>query len=313
MKKHLKVISITFIATVGACVPMEQAPLVYSSSNTIGVDVSAGEPESPALNINIGYSSKDKALVPVAVAKVCRASSANHEDCLDSIFKMQVIEGKNSQGDEQKQGRPAYHKERQQRFQNMRDQAEQEQKNLIAVRDEIAELSSLQTQYAGLDDENEAASVSQRNDLKAKIDYLEKLAEDNSDIDARISAKAQLAVQHGTSATEEAVAIKRLEAAGEKLVSDTKTDAFSVYGSFEGAANASKDSAKLNLGKVFSTGVAAQNITQGLARASTASAASDCFAKGMIAAEMLDDAKKKEAISKLFDVCQIQQFNNGEK
>ena len=50
-----------FIVLVGACMgaagcmPMEQAPLVYSSKQQIGVGVAAGTPDSPGLDVNIGY------------------------------------------------------------------------------------------------------------------------------------------------------------------------------------------------------------------------------------------------------------------
>jgi hypothetical protein len=48
---------------------LQQAPLVYSSKISVGVDLSATSSETPGASINLGYKSIDAAYVPVAVSK----------------------------------------------------------------------------------------------------------------------------------------------------------------------------------------------------------------------------------------------------
>jgi hypothetical protein len=54
------------------------------------------------------------------------------------------------------------------------------------------------------------------------------------------------------------------KAAEQKLDSLTRKDAFSVYGRFEGKIGAESSKADVGLGKIFSTGVASQHLSQGL-------------------------------------------------
>lgn len=61
---------------------------------------------------------------------------------------------------------------------------------------------------------------------------------------------------------------------------DDKEDALSVFGSFNGSAKGDAKGAGLALGKSFSTGVAAQNLTQGLAGGSKQVAIAACIDAG---------------------------------
>ena len=62
------------------CAPLSQAPLVYSSKQILGVDISIPSPESPTAELHVGFKNKDVAIVPVAVAKLPKdQSSGNNE------------------------------------------------------------------------------------------------------------------------------------------------------------------------------------------------------------------------------------------
>lgn len=57
------------------CAPLSQAPLVYSSKQVLGVDISIPSPESPTAELHVGFKNKDVAIVPVAVAKLPKDKS----------------------------------------------------------------------------------------------------------------------------------------------------------------------------------------------------------------------------------------------
>ena len=84
---------------------------------------------------------------------------------------------------------------------------------------------------------------------------------------------------------------RRIE--GQLLASngDTKKDALSVYGSFNGRAAGTANGADLGVGKVFSTGIAAQNMSQGVAEAARTAAAAECLKE---AAKLLGDNAAEE-------------------
>lgn len=56
---------------------MSQAPLVYSSKQTLGIDITLPNPETPAAELHVGFKNKDIAIVPVAVAKLPKEQFGN--------------------------------------------------------------------------------------------------------------------------------------------------------------------------------------------------------------------------------------------
>lgn len=80
---------------------------------------------------------------------------------------------------------------------------------------------------------------------------------------------------------------------------DIKRDAMSVYGQFDGASSASggNRSAALSVGKIFSTGVAAQNVSNGVNMA----AMTECITA--VKATMATDAKQEDKDKRIDQLC----------
>ncbi len=82
------------------CAPLRQAPLIYASKASVGVDVSATTTEQPGVAINLGYKQIDAAYVPVAVAKDCDKDAAGSvEKCTADTYKVISVAGDNAIGD----------------------------------------------------------------------------------------------------------------------------------------------------------------------------------------------------------------------
>jgi len=100
------------------------------------------------------------------------------------------------------------------------------------------------------------------------------------------------------------------------LVNTKKTDALSVYGRFDSngaaAANAAASGAtgSVLVGKVFSTGLASQNLTEAV----KIEARSKCITSALqLASSLSDDAAKKAFVSKIDQMCLAKQGDNFER
>ncbi|MDD1825882.1 hypothetical protein LRP52_27275, partial [Photobacterium sp. ZSDE20] len=62
------IISLTVTLLLG-CTPLQQAPLVYTSTATFGVGAALNTTEGPGFDFTLGYKAVDSAYVPVAVSK----------------------------------------------------------------------------------------------------------------------------------------------------------------------------------------------------------------------------------------------------
>ncbi len=71
----------------------------------------------------------------------------------------------------------------------------------------------------------------------------------------------------------------------------TQRDAYSVFGRFEGDITGGTDQGRVSLGKVFSTGVASQNLTAGLRKYYEGLTASACF-EAVAKLNLADDKEK---------------------
>jgi hypothetical protein len=80
------------LALLGGCAPLEQAPLVYSSSKQFGIGVKSGAPDAPGLDVHIGFRALDAAYVPVAVAKQC----GQGQTCSGITYNVVPIAGMNT-------------------------------------------------------------------------------------------------------------------------------------------------------------------------------------------------------------------------
>ena len=56
MTSKLSTVALAAFTLLGACAPLSQAGLVYSSRAQVGVNVAGGTPETPGINLNIGMN-----------------------------------------------------------------------------------------------------------------------------------------------------------------------------------------------------------------------------------------------------------------
>tara|TARA_R110002072_G_scaffold187924_5_gene344727 strand:+ start:1660 stop:2460 length:801 start_codon:yes stop_codon:yes gene_type:complete len=215
------------LALIG-CSPLQQAPLVYSSKVVFGIDVSTPSSEQPGGSINIGYKLVDAAYVPVAVAKECKSG----QNCEGSTYEMKIISGRSSDGSDTTSNDGGKNADR---------------------------IQELTTRLAKVTDELREAEL-------AKTVANEQSVVDSYQFDPGQNPDIETAEQN----------VRAKEDEVKKVVQELKSslfldqlDSYSVFGSFDSKTTANTDpsatvKADLNLGKVFSTGVAAQNITKGL-------------------------------------------------
>lgn len=276
--RHLTYVLATM--TLGACAPMEQVPLVYTSKVLGGAHVEAGTPENPGLAVNLGFKGLDAAFVPVAVAKWCQDGA----DCEDAIYKHEMVFGTSDEDTDSPLN---------QELQAVAVQIallEKEKREAQAKLDELIALknsnenrrrereaftktiSDLNAKPMPLDGEDTARLASAQSELAA-IDALE----DSAAITARMKAPSEAIPQLTKSLALAEARQKELHIAKQLARKDNKRDAYSVYGSFDGAAEGQGEGASLALGKVFSTGVAAQNLTQGIKQAALANSQASCL------------------------------------
>lgn len=312
-RTHLSIITALAAAT-GACAPLEQAPLVYSSRAQIGVGVTAGTTENPGLDINIGYKGLDAAFVPVAVAKYCRSG----QTCEKVDYNIATVRGQNeveglSTVDEAAIDR--YETDiaaNSKIIQDTQPQIEARETKLA----NIGKLAEKRAEHDGIVPavvDNVEQPLSQA-DQRQK----EKLAAEIAAIEAYEAEKPTLETEVRTlKSTVEDARRKRDEAYGllnrilarkRMQTGDSKLDAFSVYGTFNGSANGTRDGASLTAGKVFSTGVAAQNLSQGVREGSKAAATTSCLvaARSLLKDATLSDEQKKALPDRLMMLCGLE-------
>lgn len=318
------------MTTVGlvACASLEQAPLVYSSKNQIGVGVSAGAPDSPGLDITIGYKALDAAYVPVAVSKPCPENST----CDSTFAKIEIIRGDNEiKGSEKAE------------LSNIeRLYSSISLKNESIKTDEV-ELSKLQNIKIAIFKTKEIES--EINTINTRITSIENLAEINRTDDQKLELltsnnrlnaikdeskklgsiiptgitdqKIDLDIEKIDSRIKEdkkiidalSVQIKSAEQRLGASAGGKRVDGYSVFGSFTGNTNASvtpsksEGSAGLSLGKLFSTGVAAQFLSERVGESYVLGQRSFCVAKFEKTAEKQSPADAKKTMSDAIAFC----------
>lgn len=311
------------MTTVGlvACAPLEQAPLVYSSKNQIGVGVSAGAPDSPGLDITIGYKALDAAYVPVAVSKSC----PENVTCDASFSKIELIRGDNEiLGSEKAELSNIERLNSGISLKNASIKADDlELTKLSGVKIALTEKEKIEKEVNDINqlidpielinesdrtDDNKTALETYKtrlNSIKNGLDNLNsiiptgitaKMIDDQIDIITTRKTKDEDFVKALTGQISDAE--KRLgRSAGGK-----RGDAYSVFGSFTGNANANvkpsggEGSAGLSLGKLFSTGVAAQFLSEKVGDSYVLGQRSMCVEKFKMTAEKQTDADAAKKI-----------------
>lgn len=307
--RHVSLIGIAVLALAGGCAPLEQAPLVYSSTKQFGVGVKSGAPDAPGVDLNIGFRAVDAAYVPVAVAKPCpqvgTCSTAGHD--------IMPITGVN-----EVRGQSRVDRSRIEALNKIIEEgtraidAAAVRKTVINERiKEIATLDSLRSRVAVLagaatEDPPRTLTASEESELvnkrseiarisaydaKALGDELGKIDRDNANTGAQI-AKAR-------------DELTPLLAQQEIETGNNKVDALSVYGTFDGDATGEGQKASLKLGNTFSTGVAAQNVTQGVQASALTRATKECLevTKVILADAKIPDTEKPSLIRAIASAC----------
>jgi len=256
--------------SLGACAPLEQAPLVYASTEQVGVSVASGVPESPGLKLDIGVKLLDAAYVPVAFSKPCPTGTRKCDFILSTVL------GESENSTESLRNDTALNDNRRQisdndeKIKTKQDEANALSKTLAQMDERDAkqkalddlkatgnappsEVEALQTQVSALPDSaQKGVSIAKRTSVQAEIDSLVKQNQDLIQTNRQIEAAA--AARRG----------------------DNRRDSLSVYGTFNGNTAAEQQKASLVYGKVFSTGVAAQNLTRGIESGVRASERTRC-------------------------------------
>lgn len=292
--------AIALVLSLSGCAHLEQAPLVYSSRTALGVDVSTASSETPGLSMTIGYKQVDAAYVPVAVAKSCSEPSA--EACSGDAYRLQLVSGSSQNGnanasrDPEEEAAKLEAEAFEQHFQRSVDAfslAQQQERGAAqrvdALRTKLEPLTlrnlqfeqrknaleELKARSASIAEESRAGDEIELSEIQRKIGEIEAIklsdAEQKSlsDLEEELKiANEELAKASADFSTKTAEMGRRkaLLAQKRQAISQlNRLDSYSVFGSFEGKTRAGTNEASVGIGKVFATGVASQNISDGLA------------------------------------------------
>jgi len=275
-RRHIPVSAITLTfglaGLLTGCAALEQAPLTYSSVNTLGLSVAAATPQQPGLDVTIGFKSADVAYTPVAVAKKCREN--NSKDCSEIV----PIKG-TSKGLSHSSSSDAADAQRHE-INKLLDEQKEKRTQLLKLQTGAASIPSVcpadaaQAESADAGDEVDAAATDpapaiaiSQDCLNARKDAAD-LVKNEDSLDQRITEITKL-----LPAMEQELGRLSLE---EKTDSNLE-DSYSVFGTFNGDAGANKEGGTLQLGKTFSTGVAAQRYSEGLKTAAATVAMKQCL------------------------------------
>lgn len=268
------------------CAPLQQAPLMYTSKQVLGVDISAPTTESTGVTMNLGFKNVDAAYVPIAVSKEGDTNSVN---LVKATFGSRD-EGKGSSDELQTSWINNL---------NAAILAEQTAQNNLKAADANYEVAQQYNNSISSGNTSEAQALAKSaafkslNALKIRTftSQNEPIPQNEIDVLKQEQANAQQKLKETTADLEQA---KRKVA---DSLSIQREDAMSVYGSFGSSTGTDSTSINNKLGKMFSTGVAAQNLTEGIAREGQAHAAGQLLAKCMEISKSLDEPTKKKFLT----------------
>lgn len=265
--KKCTIAAMATIPLLAACYPMEQAPLVYASKATIGVNITGGTTDNPGVDLVLGYKASDIALVPVAVAKHCPYASVSA--CTHDIYKTQVIAGtkndKSSSANLQLQiakaeSAVAEASNRVLELQNQKTNL-QTQKTESIRRDGIRSQKETFEASPPVDGEDRAARLA---DFNAQINAFGPLSE-TAALTKEIDTKESEIITATGTLDSAKISLASLKAQLRSEVSADRGDSLSVYGTFGGTGNAQPgqggSSGGISGEKIFATGIAAQNLS----------------------------------------------------
>lgn len=268
-----------------ACSALQQAPLLYSSKSVVGIDVSTPSSESPGASISIGFKLVDIAYVPVAVSKTLQDGSGR--DLPSDILRIEANFGEGSSAGQidklsedelEKVGELLKAKAKERNAEKALSSAEANHRKKLEVQKKLAQAKATDSEKQKIADEINALVV----DIQTK--------RDNFRLSQIASAEAAAGVEIGN------------------LLRTDKRDAMSVYGRFDsaGAASAaSSPSANLTAGKIFSTGVASQNLTEAARLQAATGGLAACLDSLTSMLSVLPEAERKAALEKFSSACAV--------
>lgn len=291
------------VGAVAGCAPLQQAPLVYTSSHVIGVKLGVAPTQPESMEAVIGYKDLDAAYAPVAVSnphldKAMQAGNKYDKD-LYEIKEIYGIYGTQASAAGATQLLTPEESVDMRTYFEAFSLKEDSVKTTSKAKADWAEVQSLQAMIEQFKVESTTgvcstfkANESMKNNYKSffectpsdaqnevvrkyvtlssNVKDYSQLIRDESNAKAlydKANAASQIALTNFARITD------KVKGALEKLASIQKRDAISVYGSFDadtgaetakvqGVASDGNNGVKVKVGKVFSTGVAAQNVSE---------------------------------------------------
>lgn len=278
------------------CAHLEQAPLVYTSKTSFGLEVSTTSTESPGISMIVGYKQIDAAYVPVAVARKCGSdereiSELEADLCEEKSFhEIKMVSGSSNEGGlssiEQDSVSKTLMNELNQRM-SYQDSAMKDVESLRRVLktadDALAELKKRKREYEAtliaIPKSEKEIAVANVTDIKKVERTIKPETETNNSIEILFASPDNysaeiLSRENKIDELRESLKIaetkyKDAQAEVESVVKKmrmARMDAYSVFGSFNSKGKAASDSASFQLGKIFATGVASQSISSGLSK-----------------------------------------------
>jgi hypothetical protein len=289
-----------------SCASLQQAPLIYSSKSTVGIDLSSSTTESPGASISIGVKLVDAAYVPVAVSK--RIGSQEGVDLNDQILKIEAVFGEGiTQGtidnltEENKRKIIDYLNAKlaeesiASRISSIKQEISSRRSNEINLSRQIEELKSQE-----LSDLREDSDESKNRipSLETQILESEKERQELEKKIPVIEAELRTAEQQSQKLLEEA-------AKAASFLRTDKRDAMSVYGRFSSRSTAAIDrlNSALTAGKIFSTGVASQNLTEAARYEAIYDGFTACLASMVEIYKIAVAEKKNEVLGLIQVIC----------
>lgn len=276
------------ICVLSGCTALPQSALIYSSRSTVGISLTSNPASSSGITLSAGVDIVDAAYVPVAVtAKAPDGSSGT-----STVIPIEAMYGSM---DGKKDPSVAVNEVNAQKIDDYvkalnnvatlsaQVDALKEKDRLTNARD------SAQAASAKLSQQNPAANPSDQQKANADAAAAQRALDTFISLHP-VSGDLQAATSQLQAAQADANQKRTTAAEAAGLLQQNKRDAFSVYGRFDGNVSgggnvaggdgkaAPTTSVALLAGKVFSTGVASQNLTEAAKVSASKEAIAQCMA-----------------------------------
>jgi hypothetical protein len=281
-----------------------------TSSVNVGLNVDAATPQNPGVSLHIGVNSLDAAYVPVAVARPCAREGSG--GCDSSADGVRLINGANLQANNETANDSALAQ-----AQHDRELATARERDVQAQIDAVSTRLSAQTAQLANLRAQQAATSGQAGGSAPDVAQLGNQIQSVTDASTADQATLTNLQQELAKASTARAAASQLEqtllAQRNHVRQDNKSDALSVFGSFDtnstatggvGSTTGNSGSGGVRLGRMFSTGVASQNLTQGIGYSVQANALTQCLAEARQSVESITDpTAKNQRLQELSNLC----------